>query len=237
MSKSLENFIESLKLAESLISIDREKYSNPPRLLDQQAVQGLRGGAAVLMVAAFEYFVKELSEEYMSSLIGIPLIVDFSKLPDKMKVQSIYKTLERAMKGPLYQPPKKKIDRLADIEQACRLIVSSNVNPQAFSETGNNPNSQAVSEIFANMGVDNVFDKIKSKFERKWGSPIAQTFIQDKLNEIVRRRHVIAHTADALSITRTDLNNSYKFLKSLAIVLDKELSNHIKDLIKTSAIV
>lgn len=80
MSKPIDNFLLSLKLAESLVSINKEKYNNPPKHSEQKSVQGLRGGAAILMVAAFENYLKELSEEYISNLTGIPIKVNFEKL-------------------------------------------------------------------------------------------------------------------------------------------------------------
>ncbi len=58
--------------------------------------------------------------------------------------------------------------------------------------------------------------------------PEAQSFVEDKLQEIVNRRHVVAHTADALKITRGNLKESLRFLEILAEVLDAELDNHIK---------
>ena len=236
MSVSYDDFTESLELANSLISIEKDHYSNPPKHNERKFVQGLRGGAAVLMVAAFEHFLHDCMEENLTRLTKTPPLVDFNKLPEKMRIQSIFKTLERAMKGPPFQPSKPKKDRLVDIESACRIVVSSNINPNMFSETGSNPNSDTVSEMFSSIGISDVFNIIKSKFEKKWGQTVSSTFIRDKLDEIVIRRHVVAHTASALNISRTDLNSSVKFLQVLSQVLYKELNSHIESLLTSAAL-
>lgn len=62
MAKALEQFKESLELAVSLKKLERDAYSSP-KVNDLSCVKGLRGGYAVLLVAAFEFFLKKLFEE------------------------------------------------------------------------------------------------------------------------------------------------------------------------------
>jgi len=107
------------------------------------------------------------------------------------------------------------------------------VNPLAFSDTGGNANPHNVKEMFACLGVTDIFGQIKKRFDSCWRKPTAATFIPDKLDEIVNRRHIVAHTADALKITRSDLNESLKFLKILARLLDIELRKHVDGILKT----
>lgn len=233
-SNALCEFQQSLLIAEELLEIDKRNYHNPPRLDQQKAVQGLRGGAAVLMVAAFEAFLRQAMEEYLASLTIQPLKVPFDKLPEKMRINSVFATLEQAMKGPPFQEPLPKHQRLIDIETACKLVLSGTVNPVAFINTGSNPNSKSVKLMFSNLGVKDIFGCIKDRFESKWGKPVAQTFIADKLDEVVNRRHIVAHTANALSISRSDLKESIKFLKVLATLLDTEIKNHIREIVKLS---
>jgi hypothetical protein len=68
---------------------------------------------------------------------------------------------------------------------------------------------------------------MKVRFEVKWRKPVAHTFIADKLDEIVNRRHVVAHTAYALAITRGQLKESIRFLKVLAELLDAAIKRQI----------
>lgn len=65
---ALEQFKESLQMAEELMKLEKANYKNPPRMEEQNVVEGLRGGAIVLMVAAWESFVKQLIEEELSPL-------------------------------------------------------------------------------------------------------------------------------------------------------------------------
>src|SRR5262249_21151102 len=56
---------------------------------------------------------------------------------------------------------------------------------------------------------------------------LTATFVPDKLNEIVQRRHRVAHTGAALDITRSQLNESLKFLPILSTWLDAQLRSHV----------
>ncbi|HEX8472602.1 MAG TPA: HEPN domain-containing protein [Pyrinomonadaceae bacterium] len=224
-SSALKEFTDSLSIAEELLKIERG-YSNPPKSHEQKAVQGLRGGVSVLVVASFERFLKECIEEQLTTLTTHPAI-SLNNLPDELKVCSTFNTLERAMKGQRFQkaPPKK--DRLTDVEAACRRVISNVVNPDSFSAVGANPNSDRVGEMMKNLAIRDVFTVLHSRFERKWRKPVAHTFIRDKLDEIVNRRHRVAHTALALGISRGQLKESVRFLKILAELLDDEVRRKI----------
>ena len=83
---------------------------------------------------------------------------------------------------------------ILDIINASKLLIAENIDPKTFSETGSNPNAETVIGKFKEVGLKDILVKIKPKFEQKWKKPVADTFIKDKLNEIVRTRHVVAHT-------------------------------------------
>jgi len=226
-SRAFELFKESLVMVEELLRIERESCHNPPRLEEQKMAQGLRGGAVVLMVASFENFLKQVFEEHLSTLTVHPPI-PFDRLPEKMRITCMELTLEYAMKGPPFQPRPPISQRLVDIDKACRMLVYQGVNPSVFSDTHSNPNSKTVRSMFSNVGIERIFDIIKARFESEWQPRgVAHTYIPDKLDEIVNRRHIVAHRADVLNVTRSDLNESLKFLKVLAKMLDLELERHV----------
>lgn len=231
-SQALQELKNALEIAHELLEIERKNYKNPPKLGEQKAVQGLRGGASVLMVAAFEYFLRQAIEEHLAELAVHPPKVKFDDLPDKMKVTNVYQTLDRALKGSRFQGSTNKITRIKEIEVACKVVISGVINPSSFSDTGSNPSANNVKEMFKSLGISDIFSDIKVKFDQQWKKPEATTFIHDKLDEIVQRRHRVAHTANALNITRSELNESIKFLKILATLLDGELKRHIKQILK-----
>jgi len=230
MGVAFDQFKESLELAEALRKLERDHYPYNPNLAQQPSVKGLRGGASVLMVAAFEFFLRRLLEESISELNTVPATIDFDKLPDKLKVTAVFNGINNALRGPLYEERPPKVDRINGIMAACRLLISEQIDPTAFSETSSNPNGNTVKEKFNEVGLSDVFSKIKATFEVMWGSPVALDFIKSKLDEIVRTRHVVAHTADALNISRASQNESFKFLRILAELLEGELQDHIKNI-------
>lgn len=234
MGAAFDQFKESLELATALKRLERDKYPNNPKVVQQPFVKGLRGGASVLMVAAFEFFLRRLFEESISELNTIPVSIDFHKLPDQLKVTTVFNGLDKVIKGPLYDEKPPKVDRIDDIMAACKLLINGQIDPMTFSETGSNPSGNTVKEKFKDVGLNDIFTKIKPAFEIKWKDPVALDFIKSKLDEIVRTRHVVAHTADTLNISRKSQNESFKFLRILAELLEKELQNHIKDIKKNA---
>jgi len=233
MGMALDKFKESLELAISLRKIEKEKYTRN-RQADQPYKKGLRGGAAVLMVAAFEFFLRRLFEENITKLNTSPPTIDLKKLPDPLKVTIVFNGLESAMEGPKFGPKGRKVDRIDDILTACRHLIGEHINPAIFSNTNSSPNGETVKIKFKEVGISDIFGIIRKDFERKWNNAVATTFIEDKLNEIVNVRNVVAHTANILNITKTSQKEAIKFLKILAELLDKELDKHIKHLLQTA---
>jgi len=68
MGAAIQQFKDSIELAWSLKKLERDSFQVIPKNSELPIVKGLRGGAAVLMVAAFEYFLKKLFEENMRKL-------------------------------------------------------------------------------------------------------------------------------------------------------------------------
>lgn len=226
-SIALRDLKDSLVIADELLRIERRDYHNPPRANEVKPVQGLRGAAAVFVVAAFEQFLRAAIEEHLTKL-GKISPASFQTLPDDIRINSTYRTLEYAMKGYPHASQKPRKDRLGDINQACKIIIAATVAPSAFSNTNGNPNSNTVRQMLSDCDINDIFGIVHNDFVRKWRAPIAHTFIRDKLDEIVQRRHLVAHTANALNISRSQLKESLKFLRVLSELIDVQLGKKIK---------
>lgn len=216
LSTAYFDFLNSLMLAIDLIRLDNESLL--PK--DRNLVLGLRGGAAILMVASFESFINSLPEMHMETLIVDYLSIDFSKLPPKMQITNVYETLDRVMKI-RFRPVTKKIDRIVDIKSACRIILKDQINSDSFTLGGKNPKYDVISKCFNIIGKRRIFKKITIEFQKKWGIEVPTQFIKDKLDEIVDRRNLVAHKSIASRITKKDLMESIKFLMIMAKLLDK----------------
>lgn len=230
---ALEQFKESLKMSEELMKLERENYKNPPHTSEQKAVEGLRGGAIVLMVAAWESFLKQLMEDELAPLAIHPPKVKFCDLPKEMQIHSVFQSLDRATKGSRFQKSE-KFDRLTDIDRAAKNIVLGLIDPRSFSDIDSNPNPKIVKRMFLNIGIDNIFSAIRNDFEKEWHHPASEKFIEDKLAGILNRRHHVAHKADILNVSRKDLKDEVRFMKILATVVEKRTKLHIKDMIVKS---
>lgn len=231
ISNAFTNFNNSIAIAESLLK--REKlYRDPPPQKSIKIVQGLRGGALVLMVASFENYLKEVMEERLTELSESPSF-QFNSLPIEIIHFNFKKTLDLSIN------PIKKIDsnqkinqKISNYEKGSQFVVNRKINPEAFSiATRSNPNSERLIEMFKSLGHKQFFFKIKPKFEKKMGA-VASTYIQNNLDFIVNRRHEVAHSGNALNLSRHDLGEYIIFIKTLSEICDSELFDIIKSLNK-----
>jgi HEPN superfamily RiboL-PSP-like protein len=233
-SKAYASFCESLSMAEELVAM--EAIYPEPAGADQDGRRSLalRGGAAILAVAAFETFLREVFLERLVPLTQQPRTVDFEKLPERMRIASIWQSLDVAMKGPRGRNAR-KMDLLPQVAHAARLAGAFIVNPEAFSNTQSNPGPDVVKQMFGDVGIQDIFGRTRPAFDALWGKMESQSFLSDKLAEIVRRRNAVAHTIDVRKVTRDQLHETTSFLLCLATVLDGELDSHVTQLLADCA--
>ena len=89
-----------------------------------------------------------------------------------------------------------------------------------------------VRELLKPLGVDDVFGDRHVQFVAKWGTPVPQTFMTDKLDEIVDRRHGIAHTGRAEGVARSALAETTRFLGTLGELVEETVSTVMTDLLQ-----
>jgi hypothetical protein len=78
-------------------------------------VQALRGGFCVLIVGAFERFLVEAFQEHLGRLEGEPPPVNFSALPESLRVNSLFQSFDLAMKGARYGASAKRSSRVPGV--------------------------------------------------------------------------------------------------------------------------
>jgi hypothetical protein len=79
-SAALHEFVTSLDRAKQLYRIEVNAYGDPPPPADRIAVEALRGGATVLMVASFERYLVEALEEFVDLVAKRALVTRHAKL-------------------------------------------------------------------------------------------------------------------------------------------------------------
>ncbi|MGE3465951.1 MAG: HEPN domain-containing protein [Pyrinomonadaceae bacterium] len=233
-TQAFNDFIPVLRTAKELGKIDSREYRDPPTVDERDAVRGLRGGAAVLMVAGFEAYLDDALREMIEFTKSYSPPVSFDQLPDGLRVQNVFGALEGVLHPPPHREPGTKVSRLPVIHMTSSIVGNKDLHPDAFGGSGGNPGKEALRAILKTVGLTDIYRLLKPRFEKKWGQPVSDTFIGAKLDEIVRRRHRVAHRADALSISRQELRESIKFLRVLSETLDIELGFHFRKVCRES---
>ena len=88
--------------------------------------------------------------------------------------------------------------------------------------------------MFRAFGVSDIFVATRADFRKRWKDPVHDRFVSEKLDQIVNRRHVVAHSASALNISRADLTEALRFLNAFGLALERSLRLHVKGLIRAA---
>lgn len=231
MTNSLGYFLSASANVAALIALE-SSYTDPPNVAERAAVEGLRGGAVVILVAALESYVKDSVAEVLESINTASPPCDFSKLPPEIQMRAVYSGLEAAMKPKAWDPIQERQKRLPGVLIAVDRIHRREVLSAEIAQTAGNPNAAQLRSIYKIVGLNAIFAFVKDRFDKDWGTPTASTFIPDTLDKIVQMRHDVAHTASLHSIARTDILNWHKFMNSLVRVLDGTLERQIGRIIQ-----
>ncbi|MDV6374524.1 MAE_28990/MAE_18760 family HEPN-like nuclease [Deinococcus arenicola] len=229
---SLISLDEGISFVDALISLE-SAYIDPPAPSDNDKVIALRGASLVLMVATFEDFLKQRMKEaikYIDSYTSDHRYYEFDNLPDRLIINHFYLTVQYASTGSGYDG-KKKAERIKDIKSAAIDIAANRLDAEAFAVTRGNPNPETLKELLKNIGISEVFDTLAPIYEIISNSKIAQTFIHDKLESLIKLRNKVAHTGKTTGIARKDVNDFRDFIYFLSLAIDEVLKNHCESVV------
>lgn len=234
-SSALQALGSSLDAADALLAQDAA-LGDPAPKQSERLIQGLRVGAAVIVIAAFEEYLRAAIEEHLKTLATDPPPLTPQELPTLLWVTSVFESLQDALSAPRFGPSNSRKDRLAAVSRASDRVVREVVDPVAVTYRQSNPDSASVRSTFKNLGFVGIFPAIHSDFELLWGQREPARFVADKLDEIVLRRHVVAHTAYVLGIARKDLEEGARFIRILATCIDIALKRHVQAILQRSLV-
>ncbi|MFJ8168496.1 HEPN domain-containing protein [Streptomyces sp. NPDC094473] len=230
---SLGTFDSSLLSVKALISLE-SVYLDPPEDRERATVSALRGACTVLTVAAFEKFLRDLFEEELDRLRKAE--IPSTSLPQKLYVEAAFASMELAIKGDHSNRGIEREVRLSNVLRAATLLSKDSFDPKALAATNSNPDSACVKRMFKAVGLSEIFKKASRDFTRLWGRQEVSGFEEQKLDGLMNSRHQVAHTAQALHISRPELTYNARFIEVLAKVLHDALSQYVTDIINAHRI-
>ena len=236
-SRAFNEFSELLDISRRLLKME-SAIKLPIPAVRMKDSKGLRGGAIVLMVAAFESYLQMVFTEKVDYLNSKREQIDIKLLTENVWQHNVFVTLEMQLKtSPLNPQRGPRKDRVQDVVEACQLIVDGRLDATSLSRTQGNPNSSTVTECYKVFGILQVLDKAKPTFEVLNGAPVAQTFIADKLDEILSRRHGVAHNINVQNVSQHRLafntyNSSINTSKCVRRTIDYPYSRYYRDMQK-----
>ena len=230
MGESLASFLSGPHArSRALIAEETRLTSSLP--INLPLLGGIRAGALLLLVGGFEHFVNQALREWAAPLEQTHLKQPMAALPEAASRQAL--RLAAVYLQRLTDDKSEPQASLAKAKKTATLLGNGNLVAAAFGLERPNPNPVNLSNAFKALGVNDVLRQrlIRQSFETAYGTVVTPSFLWDKLNEIVRKRHIAAHTGTDAGTTGVDLAAYADFLVALSRVLDEALDKASKQLV------
>lgn len=221
-------------MIQDMVNLEQTIQASLTTISQWDVTNGIRGGSLILLVGAFEKYIKDSIEESMGKIKNHRPRITFDNLPAKLQITSMFETMRIAINGKSFEKVKEDITRFPNLISAGQLVSNKEVNPDAFGDLFSNPNPSRVNTVYTSIGIHDIFSKIRIEFLNTYpGTPTINVteFIKEKLEEVLEKRNSIAHTADANMVTSTDLTKYIEFIETLAKSLDVIIEDHIHQII------
>jgi hypothetical protein len=221
-SAALRGYETSLTRAKQLYRIELAAYADPPPPDDRIAVEALRGGATVLMVASFERYLVEALEEFVDLVANRALVTSHASLSINFVEYNDFNFFSWLIRES--RMPKKQ--KIGELKRVAQLVAEDRFVPEAFSRTRANPGPTTVKDLFREFGISDPFSMIEQNFSHHFPRPFPSGFVEQLLSSIVGIRNEVAHRGYSLSISRRDLKEWLTFLGALGKAADNTLRDH-----------
>lgn len=191
-------------------------------------VEGIRASLSVLPVAFFEDFLRILAAQYIDAINRKNPRIGWTRLPDSFRKAHLSALVALPKKFSTEDQNAYESRILPDLNTTFMKVLSPHVAPtayivaaDAFMETHSNPNAETVGAMFNRLGCNNVFGEAEVIRQMTAFDPVLNNAeaIRRQLNNIVSRRHTVAHGRPVTGITRQELEQGMLFLEVLAKAL------------------
>ena len=220
-----------MSLSKSLVAIEELHFRPTLKTENRDSVAALRGGVLVLLVGGFEQFLKDAFVEHLKRLTTSPPRLTFDHLSEKMVLNNVKRSLLLATKGRPWDPKPSNSELIDRIKLACTAIGAETIDPEAFANTGANPNPETVKDMFRSIGIERVFESLTDRYNSQRGRRAVGIYLHDKLGDLIEKRNLVAHAVEIPSITKSDLDEYVSFVERLAKSIDVELQEFVQNIL------
>lgn len=225
--------INDVKTQASIISAAANAGLNDAKVLlthKTDEKKFLYNAVIISAYGAFERYIESLLDEYIEK--QGKLLIKFSLLNSKIQNNYVdnWKLLHKNLQYKKYAALNEKdlVTNLYDV--ICR--GKGCVKPECYYKPNGNYNSKTILEVFQSIGIDNANIKEYCKIPEEDVLTLSYETIVNNVDEIIERRHVIAHTTGKIDdILDGDILLLYiSYLKLYAEALSDCLNDRLIDI-------
>lgn len=222
--------INDVKTQESIISAAANEGLNAAKVLlthKTDEKKFLYNAVIISAYGAFERYIESLLDEYIEK--QGKLLLKFSQLDSKIQNNYVenWKLLHKNLQYKKYSALNEKdlIKNLYDV--ICR--GKGCVKPECYYKPNGNYKPKIILEVFQSIGIDDANIKEYCKIPEEDALTLSYETIVNNVDEIIERRHVIAHTTGKIDdILDSDMLLLYlSYLKLYAEALSDCLNDRL----------
>lgn len=130
-SVALRNYEAGLARAQHLYKLEVQRFSDPPRPNELRAVEALRGGAVVLLVASLERYLSDALEEFIEMLAARASVTTHPGIPIELVEYNDFNFFDWLIRESRLSRQNKTIE----LKRVSQLVANNRFVPEAFSRT------------------------------------------------------------------------------------------------------
>lgn len=201
--------------------------------LDVALVEAAAAGCIVLMVGAFEQYLKDIGNKALDHYQLARPLVRRSQLPEKLQVAILSANLTAASQARRFGVKRSDADRIRDLDAVANRVADDEVWGEHAIDTQSNPSPDTIREILDLCGVDSVWPRLNKEFQLRWNVARAHDASlksipspENELRSILTWRNMIAHTSTLPNVGFQQLTESSYFFRAVAESIDVVLARH-----------
>ena len=187
----------------------------------------------LLLCAKLEKFVKDSTNEYISSLLSLNLTKEqlpptFVKEVIKNEVQTINeKTVERYIENERYQERSKVFSLIWDSKYHLK-----NLEKDDFVISISNNGTTEFKDTYKKIGFPDIINNLSDYQQETNISGLVTTIaysVAEKINKVINLRHEIIHNDATPNITKTDIDLYVEVFKNFVEQIDEVLTQKLNE--------
>lgn len=224
----LDDFLKDLERHEVFIKLEA-KIKNPASSVSRPRSETLLSAYVSLSCGRFERFLQQSFYHAADDLRQRIVMANDQRI---IKVDTFeWQNVNGFLKWAASAKGVSHADILLKVRSFSLAMNNGHIFPESFQHTNANPNSDTLTGMFGNFGIEHPFNKLAMSYLDALGRSFTAPLIKTTLDAFVKRRHQAAHYGRISGMTRVDAQSDHIFIVGLSKAIINVLIAHTAQIV------